>query len=506
MLWLVGALLLGATAAARGDELDTLSQAIDAQPDNAAAYDAYALAAFKAKRYDDAIRRLKSGVARISGYSEGYYKLAFAYRQKREWADAADYYRRYMQIYPAKTDPYFGLGASLQGLGDNKGALAAYEKYIELEKAPSKQRFVDQARLEVGRITSHASGGGATTPATSPSAPSASGGAGPAAGASSLRQSADALRKEGRLDDAAQAYRRAIEADRSNLELYNELGSTYFAQKKFSEAAAAFQEATARDPNYALGWYNLAHALRKADRRSEAAAAYRQYIRLRPDDPDPYYGLGQTLKGLGDVAGAISAFRRYIDMEKRPEEQRWVDKAKTELQALEAMPKGPSGRRSRGRGVPDTDGPSSPLHDTEQSTEPLHNPTATASANLYRLRYGELRNPFGDAAGVAWRGDLLDPFAIQVDEPSDDDIRSPDGRRRLRAYGAALAAYRRALSRQVEEIEARLEKGSQLVANGDQDRAVLKVWNGVAVADSDVESARRNLERVRATFARPDGP
>ena len=30
------------------------------------------------------------------------------------------------------------------------------------------------------------------------------------------------------------------------------------------DTAAAFKEATARDSNFALGWYNLAHALRAA--------------------------------------------------------------------------------------------------------------------------------------------------------------------------------------------------------------------------------------------------
>src|SRR5215468_6912385 len=98
------------TAPARADELDGLAAAIEQHPDDSKTYDAYALAAFKAKRFDDAIRKLKVGVARIPDYGEGYYKLAFAYRQKKEWADAADYYRRYIALNPTKTDPYFGLG------------------------------------------------------------------------------------------------------------------------------------------------------------------------------------------------------------------------------------------------------------------------------------------------------------------------------------------------------------------------------------------------------------
>src|SRR5262249_9421339 len=128
------------------DDLDALARAIDEHPDDTKAYDAYALAAFKQKKFDEAIRRLKVGVARMGEYGEGYYRLAYAYRQKKEWADAADYYRRYIALNPNKTDPYFGLGAALEGLGDKKGAILAYDKYVALEKSPAKQKFVDQAR------------------------------------------------------------------------------------------------------------------------------------------------------------------------------------------------------------------------------------------------------------------------------------------------------------------------------------------------------------------------
>src|SRR6478672_6494632 len=110
--------LTSVTSPARADDLDALARAIDQSPDDARAYDAYATAAIKAKRFDDAIKKLKVAVARIPDYPEGYYKLAFAYRQKKEWADAADYYRRYVTLNPSRTDTWYGLGAALEGLGD----------------------------------------------------------------------------------------------------------------------------------------------------------------------------------------------------------------------------------------------------------------------------------------------------------------------------------------------------------------------------------------------------
>src|SRR5262249_16002192 len=155
--------------------------------------------------------------------------------------------------------------------------------------SPAKQRFVDEARAELSRLDP-ARGDGLVDPSGAHPAPAVAG------NAAELRAQADALRGQNRFSDAAAVYQKAIAVDRDNLELYNELGNCYFALKQYGDAAKAFSDATARDGNYALGWYNLAHALRKGDRPREAADAYRQYIKLKPDDPDPYYGLGQTLK------------------------------------------------------------------------------------------------------------------------------------------------------------------------------------------------------------------
>ncbi|HEY7955427.1 MAG TPA: tetratricopeptide repeat protein [Polyangia bacterium] len=462
------------------DPLDELARAIEAHPDDAKAYDAYALAAFKTKRYDDAIHELKIGVARIPDYGEGYYKLAYAFRQKREWADAADYYRRYIALHPEKTDPYFGLGASLEGLGDKAGAIAAYQKYIALETSPAKARFVAEAKTELARLE------GARTPATASAheparaTPAAHEAASPAvtpsataprADAANLKADADRLRQAGKLDEAVGAYQKAIEADPGNVELKNDLGSVYFGLKRYPEAAQSFQNAVTRDPNFALGWYNLAHALRKSGQRAEAATAYRRYIKLRPDDPDPYYGLAQALKAEGDVPGAIDAFRRYIAMEKRPDEQRWVDKAKAELEVLESMQKSQPAAP-----VPHSDARSPKLGQDAFAGDELMNPFAQDDA---RIDQRELRDPFAARQGS------------ELARAGGDASRG-----KLREYGRALLAFRRALARHAADVTERYERGIGF-ALADDAPAALRAWNGVALEDSRVNDALRGVEQVR---------
>jgi tetratricopeptide (TPR) repeat protein len=428
------------------------------------------------------------GVARIGDYGEGYYRLAYAYRQKKEWPDAADYYRRYIALNPQKTDPYFGLGISLEGMGDKKGASTAFEKYVSMEKSPAKQWFIDYAKTELGKL------GGAPAPTVAAPAnpyvaapPPASA---PRADAGALRADADRLRKEGKLDDAVGAYKKAIDADRANLDLYNDLGNVYFTLKKYNEAASSFQEATSRDPNFALGWYNLAHALRKGARNQEAAAAYKQYMRLRPDDPDPYYGLGQTLKAVGDVPGAIDAFRKYVAMERRPEEQKWVEKAKVELQALEAMGK-PQGRRQSRDQVLDSANAELDRELQRDAVLPMSNTDDLIDPFKSSHRGFGLRNPFPDEAS------LTNPYIPRADaEPA-----SPNDQRRLREYGAALAAYRRALSAQVEDVSERYERGAALAMANDA-LAAVRAWSTVKLEDARVQEAKKSVERARGLFAR----
>ena len=91
--------------------------------------EAAATEAIKAGRLDDAIGKLKSGIARLEEFPRGYYLLGYANRKKEQWLDAAVAYRSYIALRPNEPDAYFGLGKALAGLGDNKPAAAALRTY-----------------------------------------------------------------------------------------------------------------------------------------------------------------------------------------------------------------------------------------------------------------------------------------------------------------------------------------------------------------------------------------
>jgi hypothetical protein len=196
------------------------------------------------------------------------------------------------------------------------------------------------------------------------------------------------------------------------------------------------------------------------------------------------------LKLSGDAKGAAEAFRKYIEMERRPEEQRWVDKARIELQALEEMV-GPKGARAT---------PGDPLHATNQRLSrelalesAIHDDDALVDPfTSMPLKTGLHVRPGLDDG-------LIDPFG---GDPPIATVASPVAQaQRIGQYGAALLAYRRALVRQVEDVSFLLERGMEFVLAENAAEAA-KIWNDVPLGDLRVTQARRLVEQARGPFSR----
>lgn len=88
-----------------------------------------------------------------------------------------------------------------------------------------------------------------------------------------------ALRAEGRLDEAAKRYRRALELDPGHAEAHNNLGAVLQTQ---GSLAAALE-------------------------------SYRRAVDLEPDFSQPYLNLGRLQEAMGNPAGAAAAYRHALD-------------------------------------------------------------------------------------------------------------------------------------------------------------------------------------------------
>ena len=117
-----------------------------------------------------------------------------------------------------------------------------------------------------------------------------------------------ALLKKGNLEDAAAAFRRAIELYPNFFWSYHKLGDVLTLQEKWDGAMEAFRRAIKLNPQFALSQSNLGDLLMKQGNREEAVAAYKAALQLQPD-------LFDTAKSL--ARALVEAAQAHVEEAKR---------------------------------------------------------------------------------------------------------------------------------------------------------------------------------------------
>jgi tetratricopeptide (TPR) repeat protein len=82
----------------------------------------------------------------------------------------------------------------------------------------------------------------------------------------------------------------------------NSQGLNLLKEGRLDEALNAFVDALAKDPSYAAAAYNQGLVLARQNRLEEAAQAFRTAVRLRPGFALAHFGLGLVLKARGDCS------------------------------------------------------------------------------------------------------------------------------------------------------------------------------------------------------------
>ncbi len=120
-----------------------------------------------------------------------------------------------------------------------------------------------------------------------------------------------------RLDEALGAYRRAVTVAPQLAEAHNNLGNVLQKLKRHDEAVSAYAAAFALRPETAQYQMNQGDALRDMGRLEDAEAAYQTAIRLKPDLVEAFLNLAHILHLQGRNEAAVEAFQRAI--ERRPD-------------------------------------------------------------------------------------------------------------------------------------------------------------------------------------------
>ena len=126
---------------------------------------------------------------------------------------------------------------------------------------------------------------------------------------------AAALQAEGRTDDAATHYQRAIALQPDYAPAYNNLGVLQRASGKVDEAIATYRQALSLKGDFPDAHYNLANALLAQNKPQEAAEHFTIALQSIPDSAGAANNLGIALAAQNKPDDAVAAFRAAVAAE-----------------------------------------------------------------------------------------------------------------------------------------------------------------------------------------------
>jgi tetratricopeptide (TPR) repeat protein len=114
-----------------------------------------------------------------------------------------------------------------------------------------------------------------------------------------------------RQDEAAHAYRRALEDDPDLVAAIINLANIRYAKDELAEAQALYERAILLDPSYFEAHFNLGNIHHDHGRYGEAERCYREALAVNPDYPDAHFYLAVTLEKMGRSPDARPHWQRY---------------------------------------------------------------------------------------------------------------------------------------------------------------------------------------------------
>ena len=126
-------------------------------------------------------------------------------------------------------------------------------------------------------------------------------------------------------DEAARAYRRALQDDPDLVAAIINLANVHYAKDELAEAQALYERAIALEHSYFEAHFNVGNIHHDHGRYLEAEACYRDALALNPDYADAHFYLAVTLEKMGRSADARQHWQRYQTLAPDGE---WVELAR----------------------------------------------------------------------------------------------------------------------------------------------------------------------------------
>lgn len=148
----------------------------------------------------------------------------------------------------------------------------------------------------------------------------------------------DARGASGDVDGAVQAYEKALSFDPASPQTHLSLARLYHVEKGlYYEAVDAYKRAATLDPRLIRARLGLGEIYEEKGLYQEAIAEFREALAIEPRHPWALYSLAVALEKV-DPREAIGQWERYIAVAgELPSEKEWVDLARQRLRRLQGQ-------------------------------------------------------------------------------------------------------------------------------------------------------------------------
>ena len=120
------------------------------------------------------------------------------------------------------------------------------------------------------------------------------------------------LYAENKFAEAAASYEEAVKLNTTHWAYHFNLGLAYKKMERSEEARAAFSRAQELNPGSYSATKELAESLAKAGKYEEAKVLYRKALEVSADEPDAFYNLGLCQVSTGEPEAALESFSKCI--------------------------------------------------------------------------------------------------------------------------------------------------------------------------------------------------
>lgn len=131
--------------------------------------------------------------------------------------------------------------------------------------------------------------------------------------------------KQGRHDDAIQAYTEALEIDPAHVCALNNRGNNYTIKKEYDKALLDYDRALELDSRHAETYFNRGMIYGNQKRFDRALADFQKYIELPGSIPAfGYFGIAWIYDEKNDTEAALALFRRALKSVRSSSEARYM--------------------------------------------------------------------------------------------------------------------------------------------------------------------------------------